>query len=119
MKYTLKYVVLMAIITSGFNGCNSDKTKQKTATSGNAETITGTYLYLADVAGFTPCDGGKSVDVISPGLEKKYLQLDANAEPVYVKVTGYYDMRPNMEDRPTRHLIVEKIIEIDAGKGCD
>lgn len=119
MKYTLKHVVVMAIITIGFNSCNSDKTKQKTATPGNAETITGTYIYLADLAAFTPCNGGETVGVISPGLEKKYLQLNSNAEPVYVKVTGYYDMRPNMEDRPTRHLIVEKIIEIDAGKGCD
>ena len=76
MKYTLKHVVVMAIITIGFNGCNSDKTKQKTATPGNAETITGTYIYLADLAAFTPCNGGEIVDVISPRLEKKYLQLN-------------------------------------------
>ena len=116
MKTISQLFFLLVVTATGCNGQN----KQKAANTPKVQEIEGIYRYFADAATFRSCGAETAVGVISRDLENKYIAMEASGEPVYVKVTGYYEMRPNMEGNPRNHLIVEEIIAMDDTRSvCD
>jgi uncharacterized lipoprotein YbaY/heat shock protein HslJ len=94
------------------------------ASTSSARRIAGMYSYMADAGMFVDCASGNRLPVASEGdnaaLEAAYLKVRAApGAPVLAVVEGRIETRPPMEGTPRPTLIVERFVEVFAGRGCE
>lgn len=126
--YLLLIVFVLAVSCSNKTE-SSDKTASaennvpsETQLTSNTQTFEGDFVYYADSATFSNYTEMKNYPVAMEGeylnLEKEYTGFNF-AEPtkVNLKVEGYLEERPGMEEGTTNmFLIVTKIIGFDTNK---
>lgn len=126
--YLLLIVFVLAVSCSNKTE-SSDKTASaennvpsETQLTSNTQTFEGDFVYYADFATFSNYTEMKNYPVAMEGeylnLEKEYTSFNF-AEPtkVNLKVEGYLEERPGMEEGTTNmFLIVTKIIGFDTNK---
>ncbi len=81
--------------------------------------IKGEYIYFADAASFVACSDQERYDVESYELEKAYIKQNYDSQAALTQLIGYYTTLPNMENRPTPHLIVLKLLKMEGEPKCE
>lgn len=84
-----------------------------------AQRIQGEFIYFADAASFVACSDQKRYDVESRELEKAYIKQNYDSQAALTQLIGYYTTLPNMENRPTPHLIVLKLLKMEGEPKCE
>lgn len=84
----------------------------------------GMMTYMADAAIFTECVTNRTYPVVQEGdylaLERAYLDQTATpGAPLYVHVMGDLVMRPVMEGRDRRSLVVNRFVRTRPGITCE
>lgn len=81
--------------------------------------IKGEYIFFADAASFVACSNQERYDVESYELEKAYIKQNYDSQAALTQLIGYYTTLPNMENRPTPHLIVLKLLKMEGEPKCE
>lgn len=114
---TLRRLLPAAALTAALlSGC-----AQPSGSDGPVDVSQGLFIYFADAAVFEPCGGGR-LPVAQEGayidLERAYLDAAPGpAEPVLARLDGRVEVRPSMEGPDRPHLIVDRVISVEAA-GC-
>lgn len=123
-KIFLLFIVFIAAISCSNKTENNENAAMPNETQLTSNTLTfeGDFLYYADSAIFSNYAEMKNYPVAMEGeyinLEREYTGFNF-AEPtkVNLKVEGYLEDRPGMEEGTTnKYLIVTKIIGFDTNK---
>lgn len=123
-KIFLLFIVFIAAISCSNKTENKDNAAMPNETQLTSNTLTfeGDFVYYADSAIFSNYAEMKNYPVAMEGeyinLEREYTGFNF-AEPtkVNLKVEGYLEDRPGMEEGTTnKYLIVTKIIGFDTNK---
>lgn len=121
-KVYLLLIAFVLLISCG--GQKTDDAKNAAATDGEqiSKTFEGDFVYFADSAVFTDYATSSNFQVATEGeylnLEREFTSFNF-AEPtkVNLKVEGYLEERPGMEEGTTAtYLIVTKIIGFDTNR---
>lgn len=93
--------------------------EQDTVSLQIGQRIKGEYIFFADAASFVACSDQKRYDVESSALEKAYIKQNYDSQAALTQLIGYYTTLPNMENRPTPHLIVLKLLKMEGEPKCE
>jgi uncharacterized lipoprotein YbaY/heat shock protein HslJ/uncharacterized lipoprotein NlpE involved in copper resistance len=84
----------------------------------------GEFRYLADAASFSDCASGLRWPVAMAGdyqaLERHYGSVrPAPGAPLLVRFDGRLETRAAMEGPPREHIVVDRLVDADAGARCE
>ena len=121
-KIYLLLIAFVLLISCGGQKTDDTKNAAPTDAKQTSKTFEGDFIYFADSAVFTDYAASSNFQVATEGeylnLEREFTSFNfTDPTKVYLKVEGYLEDRPGMEEGTTAtYLIVTKIIGFDTNR---